>query len=109
MTLGCRDLNPGMAESEPAAFTTWLHPKIDYVVQLSKNDHYLDYWLGYQDLNLGMAGSKPAALPLGYTPILWMVRKARLELAHLTAPEPKSGASTNSATPALNHGSYDRT
>lgn len=29
-----------------------------------------------------------------------MVREARLELAHLTAPEPKSGASTNFATPA---------
>ncbi len=30
-----------------------------------------------------------------------MVRKARLELAHLAAPEPKSGASTNFATSAL--------
>ncbi len=29
-----------------------------------------------------------------------MVRKERLELSHLTAPEPKSGASTNSATSA---------
>ncbi len=29
-----------------------------------------------------------------------MVRKERLELSHLAAPEPKSGASTNSATPA---------
>ncbi len=29
-----------------------------------------------------------------------MVREARLELAHLAAPEPKSGASTNFATPA---------
>ena len=31
-----------------------------------------------------------------------MVREARLELAHLAAPEPKSGASTNFATPAYN-------
>ena len=31
---------------------------------------------------------------------LIMVRKERLELSHLAAPEPKSGASTNSATPA---------
>ena len=30
-----------------------------------------------------------------------MVRKERLELSHLAAPEPKSGASTNSATSAL--------
>src|SRR6056297_1427498 len=29
-----------------------------------------------------------------------MVRVGRLELPHLAAPEPKSGASTNSATPA---------
>ncbi|WP_342178118.1 hypothetical protein, partial [Proteus mirabilis] len=28
-----------------------------------------------------------------------MVREARLELAHLAAPDPKSGASTNFATP----------
>ena len=31
---------------------------------------------------------------------LIMVRKERLELSHLAAPEPKSGASTNSATSA---------
>jgi hypothetical protein len=30
-----------------------------------------------------------------------MVRKERLELSHLAAPEPKSGASTNFAIPAL--------
>ncbi len=30
-----------------------------------------------------------------------VVREERLELSHLAAPEPKSGASTNSATPAL--------
>ncbi len=30
-----------------------------------------------------------------------MVRKERLELSHLTAPEPKSGASTNFATSAF--------
>ena len=30
-----------------------------------------------------------------------MVRKERLELSHLTIPEPKSGASTNSATFAM--------
>ena len=30
-----------------------------------------------------------------------MVREERLELSHLTAPEPKSGVSTNSTTPAL--------
>ena len=29
-----------------------------------------------------------------------MVREERLELSHLTAPEPKSGVSTNSTTPA---------
>ena len=56
-----------------------------------------------------MAGSKPAALPLGYTPSARnrnLVREARLELAHLAAPEPKSGASTNFATPAK-YGGYD--
>jgi hypothetical protein len=31
-----------------------------------------------------------------------MVREERLELSHLTAPEPKSGVSTNSTTPASN-------
>ncbi len=30
-----------------------------------------------------------------------MVREERLELSHLAAPEPKSGVSTNSTTPAL--------
>ena len=62
-------------------------------------------WLGYQDSNLGVAGSKPAALPLGYTPIkdnikIKMVRVKGLEPPRLAAPEPKSGASTNFATPA---------
>ena len=32
-----------------------------------------------------------------------MVRKERLELSHLAAPEPKSGASTNSATSATQY------
>ena len=62
-------------------------------------------WLGYLDSNQGMPVSKTGALPLGDTPsvqtALEMVREARLELAHLAAPEPKSGASTNFATPAL--------
>ncbi len=57
-----------------------------------------------------MAASKAAALPLGDRPtapvynktfkLERMVRKERLELSHLAAPEPKSGASTNSATSA---------
>ena len=54
-----------------------------------------------------MAASKAAALPLGDRPagnsqktIQYMVRKERLELSHLAAPEPKSGASTNSAISA---------
>ena len=58
-----------------------------------------------------MAASKAAALPLGDRPAdivkkticffrTVMVRSERLELSHLTAPEPKSGASTNSATTA---------
>ena len=33
--------------------------------------------------------------------ILSVVRTERLELSHLAAPEPKSGASTNCATSAL--------
>jgi hypothetical protein len=67
-------------------------------------------WQGYLDSNQGMAASKAAALPLGDSPtvvhlrtVLFakrMVRKERLELSHLAAPEPKSGASTNSATSA---------
>ena len=64
-----------------------------------------------------MAASKAAALPLGDRPagnsqktIQYMVRKERLELSHLAAPEPKSGASTNSATSASKiyiNGGYD--
>ena len=61
-------------------------------------------WLGYLDSNQGMPVSKTGALPLGDIPSTLpnneMVREARLELAHLAAPEPKSGASTNFATPA---------
>jgi hypothetical protein len=65
---------------------------------------YRKNWLGYLDSNQGMPVSKTGALPLGDTPSVQrvkMVREARLELAHLAAPEPKSGASTNFATPAL--------
>ena len=40
------------------------------------------------------------AIPHPCNAYLGMVREARLELAHLAAPEPKSGASTNFATPA---------
>ena len=57
-------------------------------------------WLGYLDSNQGMLASKASALPLGDNPTN-MVRKERLELSHLAAPEPKSGASTNSATSAF--------
>ena len=69
-------------------------------------------WQGYLDSNQGMAASKAAALPLGDSPTSLslstkcfpikesMVRKERLELSHLAAPEPKSGASTNSAISA---------
>ncbi|VXC07400.1 Putative RNA (modular protein) [Pantoea brenneri] len=68
-------------------------------------------WLGYLDSNQGMPVSKTGALPLGDTPSMLpnneMVREARLELAHLAAPEPKSGASTNFATPAKKDGGYD--
>ena len=66
-------------------------------------------WQVYLDSNQGMTGSKPVALPLGDRPAeltaivsKYMVRKERLELSHLAAPEPKSGASTNSATSATN-------
>ena len=64
-----------------------------------------------------MTASKAVALPLGDRPTVlnyisvacWvvtrllnqrMVRKERLELSHLAALEPKSSASTNSATSA---------
>ena len=52
----------------------------------------------------GNAGIKNRCLTAWRYPIRLpkteMVREARLELAHLAAPEPKSGASTNFATPA---------
>ena len=57
-----------------------------------------------------MPGSKHGALPLGDIPtkkllivlilIKNVVRKERLELSHPKILEPKSSASTNSATPA---------
>ena len=47
------------------------------------------------------------AIPHPCNAYLGMVREARLELAHLAAPEPKSGASTNFATPAKKDGGYD--
>ncbi len=76
------------------------------------NSTWIDYriivviWQVYLDSNQGMAASKAAALPLGDRPTadslryLNMVRKGRLELPHLAAPEPKSGASTNFAISA---------
>src|SRR5690625_1997557 len=39
-----------------------------------------------------------AASRRGFLIAGWLVRTERLELSHLSAPEPKSGASTNSAT-----------
>ncbi len=69
----------------------------------------LNSWQVYLDSNQGMAASKAAALPLGDRPTSVnsyllltsnMVRKERLELSHLAAPEPKSGASTNFAISA---------
>ena len=59
----------------------------------------------------GNAGIKNQCLTAWRYPIRLpkteMVREARLELAHLAAPEPKSGASTNFATPAKKDGGYD--
>jgi hypothetical protein len=37
-----------------------------------------------------------------------MVRKERLELSHLAILEPKSSASTNSATPAFSGSNFDK-
>ncbi len=45
--------------------------------------------------------------PTIYTLAEAMVREARLELAYLAVPEPKSGASTNFATPARLWCGYD--
>lgn len=52
----------------------------------------------------GMPVSKTGALTAWLYPKIKSekthIREARFELAHLTAPEPKSGASTYFATPA---------
>jgi hypothetical protein len=45
-------------------------------------------------------------LRYGFLTRLRMVRKERLELSHLTILEPKSSASTNSATSAKANGGY---
>ncbi len=57
------------------------------------------YTLRRQNLNLVRLPIPPLPhnLFVGY---FKMVRKERLELSHLAAPEPKSGASTNSAISA---------
>ena len=64
---------------------------------------------GVHGFEPGNAGIKnrclTAAIPIRAT-LTGMVREARLELAHLAAPEPKSGASTNFATPQKD-GGYD--
>ena len=67
-----------------------------------------EIWLGYR-IRTGMPVSKPVPYRLAIPHpcnAYGMVREARLELAHLAAPEPKSGASTNFATPAKD-GGYD--
>ncbi len=71
-----------------------------------------EIWLGYLGFEPGNAGIKNRCLtawryPIRATLTSGMVREARLELAHLAAPEPKSGASTNFATPAKKDGGYD--
>ncbi len=98
---GVPGFEPGNARIKTWCLTAWRYPIREILLLIVLR------WLGYQDSNLGMPGSKPGALPLGDTPILnsilprrKMVRETRLELAHLAAPEPKSGASTNFATPA---------
>ncbi len=97
---GVPGFEPGDGGIKTRCLTAWRYPIRDCIQSPSRQK----IWLGYQDSNLGMAGSKPAALPLGDTPSdtsrVEMVRETRLELVHLAAPEPKSGASTNFATPA---------
>ncbi|CAE1143529.1 protein of unknown function [Serratia sp. Tan611] len=102
---GVPGFEPGNAGIKNRCLTAWRYP----------NNRYKSFlltafperrWLGYLDSNQGMPVSKTGALPLGDTPsaepttMKRVVREARLELAHLAAPEPKSGASTNFATPA---------
>ena len=68
-----------------------------------------EIWLGYR-IRTGECRYQNRCLTAWRYPIratlTGMVREARLELAHLAAPEPKSGASTNFATPAKD-GGYD--
>ncbi len=97
--LGYLDSNQGMPVSKTGAL-----PLGDTPTTAASYAKVEEIWLGYLDSNQGMPVSKTGALPLGDTPSVQrnyeVVREARLELAHLAAPEPKSGASTNFATPA---------
>ncbi len=64
---------------------------------------HLKEWGERRGLNPRPPESQSGALPTELRSpqnIQQMVREERLELSHLTAPEPKSGVSTNSTTPA---------
>src|SRR5690606_41618099 len=79
LPLGAHLITPRTARPKKDAFGTWTPPRE------SRYQKPVPYRL---------------AIPHPCNAYLGMVREARLELAHLAAPEPKSGASTNFATPA---------
>jgi hypothetical protein len=98
MWLGYLDSNQGMPVSKTGALPLGDIPSVDSYPRERIG------LAGVPGFEPGNAGIKNRCLTAWRYPIRLpkteMVREARLELAHLAAPEPKSGASTNFATPA---------
>ena len=101
----------GVPGFEPgnAGIKTWCLTRLAIphpLIQLSTRILSIRKMAGVPGFEPGYARIKPGALTAWrYSPpdkltTVKMVREARLELAHLAAPEPKSGASTSFATPA---------
>ena len=109
------DSNQGMTGSKPVALPLGDRPADCSLQRLNQSEQE---WCGRRDLNSHTSRRQNlnlVRLPISPLPhsdatdcifnsdeseLKNMVRKERLELSHLAAPEPKSGASTNFATSA---------
>ena len=90
----------GNRTCDPSILSAVLYPaELRSQIVLHFNDGW-DTWIRTRECRYQKPVPYRLAIPHPCKPMTEMVREARLELAHLAAPEPKSGASTNFATPA---------
>ena len=103
---GVPGFEPGNAGIKNRCLTAWRYPNNRAVNRLLEEDGW-GTWIRTRECRYQKPVPYRLAIPHPCNAYPGMVREARLELAHLAAPEPKSGASTNFATPAKKDGGYD--